>query len=59
MISNSNIFVGDKSYKTNFFLQFYSNKSENKYSKDLFKRTRYILTILLVLHLLLIIVNYF
>lgn len=39
--NNFNIFVGDRSYKTNFFLQFKSPRIETKFREETFTRNRY------------------
>jgi len=51
---NFNIFVGDRSYKTNFFLQFQSNRTERKFREDTFKRNSYPLKGFIIFSLLLI-----
>jgi len=56
--NNSNIFVGDRSYKTNFFLQFQSNRTERKFREDTFKRNSYPLKGFIILSLLLISIQF-
>lgn len=39
--NNSNIFAGERSYKTNFFLQFLSPQTEQKFREESFIRNRF------------------
>lgn len=39
--SNHNIFVGDRPYKTNFFLKFRSARTETKFLQEVFIRNRF------------------
>lgn len=40
---NHNLFVGDRAYQTDFFLNFKSGKSEHKFQSDTFARTKFFL----------------
>lgn len=56
--NNSNIFVGDRSYKTNFLLKFKSSRMERKFREEAFIRTRYSLRGFLVFSLLFLAVHF-
>ena len=47
--SNYNIFVDDRRYKTNFWLQFEKSCSEDKFRKTIYNRTRNILRGVIIL----------
>jgi len=56
--NNSNIFAGDKAYKTNFFLQFLSKQTEQKFREETFSRNRYSIQGFLTLSLCYMIINF-
>jgi len=58
MGGNYNIFVGDKSYKTNFFLQFRSPRIERKFQEEVFSRNKYSLQGFLFLSLVGLVLHY-
>jgi len=56
--NNSNIFAGDRAYKTNFFLQFLSKPTEKKFREETFIRNRYSIQGFLILSLCYVIINF-
>jgi hypothetical protein len=58
MKGNSNIFVGDRSYKTNFFLKFNSKRTEGKFVEESYIRTLYSLYGFLIATIIAIVINF-
>lgn len=52
---NYNIFVGDKAYQMNFFLDFKSRKSETKFQEDALSKTQQILNVFILFSSLLVV----
>jgi hypothetical protein len=52
---NYNIYVGDKAYQMNFFLDFKSKKSETKFQDDALSRTQQILNVFIIFSSLLVV----
>jgi hypothetical protein len=58
-MKNYNIYAGDRAFRTNFFLQFHSDRVENRYRNDVFMRNKYALIGYVVLSFIGVIVSYY
>jgi len=58
MNKNSNVFTGERGYKTNFFLKFKSERIEDKFLEDTFIRNRFTIQGFLFFSLLLLFLHY-
>ena len=55
---NYNLFVGDKAYKTNFYLDFLSSKTEFKFREDAYARNKFSLVGFMVISLVVLVSIY-